>query len=191
MIMNSSLTLFETNPIIASVKNDEQLARALHSECGIIFFLYGNICNISQLVERVKDAGKHAFIHLDLMTGLAGKEIAADFVKKFTRADGVISTKPPILKHAKELGLITILRLFILDSIALDNIGKQRASCDPDLMEIMPGLMPKIIYLINSRYRTPVIAGGLIRDKDDIVSALSAGALCISTTYEPAWKQLD
>lgn len=191
MIINSDMLLFEDNPIIASVKNDEQLERALHSKCNIIFFLYGNICSIAKLVERVKDCGKYAFVHLDLMTGLAGKEIAADFIKQQTQADGVISTKPPLLKHAKELGLITILRLFILDSIALDNIGKQRAACDPDLMEIMPGLMPKIIYLINSRYRTPVIAGGLIRDKDDIVNALSAGALCISTTYEPAWNQLD
>ena len=186
--MDNRLAIFESSPIIAAVKNSEQLECALASECGIVFFLFGDICNIIPMVEHVKAAGKSAFIHLDLTVGLAGKEIAADFVKNFTRADGVISTRPQLLKRAKELGLITILRIFVIDSLALDGIGRQRSACGPDLIEIMPGLMPKVIRLVSSAYSTPVIAGGLIRDKEDIMNALSAGAQCISTTCEEAWR---
>lgn len=115
--MNKRLHFFETEPIIAAVKTEEQLMRALTSECNIIFFLFGNICNIPKLVESVKERGKHAFVHLDLINGLAAKEIAADYIRSFTRADGVLSTKPPILRHAKEIGLITVLRVFVLDSL--------------------------------------------------------------------------
>ena len=189
--MNKRLHFFETEPIIAAVKTAEQLMRALTSECNIIFFLFGNICNIPKLVESVKERGKHAFVHLDLINGLASKEIAADYIRSFTRADGVLSTKPPILRHAKEIGLITVLRVFVLDSLALDNIEKLRAACNPDLIELVPGLMPKIIRQVHSLHRTPLIAGGLIRDKEDTMSALSAGAISISTSCEEAWQELD
>lgn len=76
--MNKRLHFFENEPIVAAVKTEEQLQRALNSECNIIFFLFGNICNIPNLVESVKERGKYAFVHLDLINGLAAKEIAAD-----------------------------------------------------------------------------------------------------------------
>ena len=82
-------------------------------------------------------------------------------------------------------------RQFVLDSLALDNIEKLRAACNPDLIELVPGLMPKIIRQVHSLHRTPLIAGGLIRDKEDTVSALSAGAVSISTSCEEAWQELD
>lgn len=189
--MNKRLHFFETEPIIAAVKTEEQLVRALSSECNVIFFLFGNICNIPKLVESAKERGKHAFVHLDLINGLAAKEIAADYIRSFTKADGVLSTKPQILRHAKEIGLITVLRVFVLDSLALDNIEKLRAACNPDLIELVPGLMPKIIRQVHSLHRTPLIAGGLIRDKEDTMSALSAGAISISTSCEEAWQELD
>lgn len=159
--MNERLHFFENEPIIAAVKTEEQLQRALGSECNIIFFLFGNICNIPNLVQSVKERGKYAFVHIDLINGLAAKEIAADYIRSFTRADGVLSTKPQILRHAREIGLITVLRVFVLDSLALDNIEKLRAACNPDLIELVPGLMPKIIRQVHSLHRTPLIAGGL------------------------------
>ena len=159
--MNERLHFFENEPIIAAVKTEEKLQRALGSECNIIFFLFGNICNIPNLVQSVKERGKYAFVHIDLINGLAAKEIAADYIRSFTRADGVLSTKPQILRHAREIGLITVLRVFVLDSLALDNIEKLRAACNPDLIELVPGLMPKIIRQVHSLHRTPLIAGGL------------------------------
>ena len=164
---------FEDEPIIAAVKSEEQLTRAIASDCNIIFFLFGNICNISSLVQRVADAGKHSLVHADLVNGLAAKEIAADFIRSYTCADGIISTKPQLLRHAREVGLVTVLRVFVLDSMALDNIDKLRTACNPDLIELVPGIVPKVIQQVKSLYRTPIIAGGLIRDKEDTVSALS------------------
>lgn len=48
--MDGRLDFFENEPIIAAVKSEEQLQRAIASDCNIIFFLFGNICNISSLV---------------------------------------------------------------------------------------------------------------------------------------------
>ena len=70
--MNKRLHFFENEPIVAAVKTEEQPQRALNSECNIIFFLFGNICNIPNLVESVKERGKYAFVHLDLINGQPG-----------------------------------------------------------------------------------------------------------------------
>ena len=50
------------------------------------------------------------------------------------------------------------------------------------------GTLPKIIEKLSGRLPVPLIAGGLMTDKGDIVSALQAGALCASTSEEALWE---
>ena len=87
------LEILSDQPIIAAVKNNEEFQRALQSDVGVIFLLYGNILTVSQLTAQVHDCGKLVFVHLDMIEGLASKEVAADFIAGNTVADGVISTK--------------------------------------------------------------------------------------------------
>lgn len=44
----------EDSPIIAAIKDDEGLKKCLTSESRVIFILYGDICNIPNIVETVK-----------------------------------------------------------------------------------------------------------------------------------------
>lgn len=174
-------------PVIAAVKDPEGLERGLASDCSVIFVLYGDICSIRAIVEKIKAAGRIAMVHMDLIAGLSSKEVSVDFIKENTGADGIITTKPALIKHARELGLYTVLRFFVLDSMALENVGHQCAMARPDCMEILPGVMPKIIRRIHAVERTPLIAGGLLSDKEDIMAALSAGAVSVSTTKSALW----
>ena len=119
--------------------------------------------------------------------GLSSKEVAVDFLQKYTNADGIITTKPTLIKRAKELGLFTILRLFLIDSMAYENIDRQVKSSRPDLIEILPALMPKVIAKVCQSTSTPVIAGGLVSEKEDILALLDAGATSISSTNEKIW----
>ena len=175
----------EDSPIIAAVKDDEGLSRCLTSDSRIIFILYGDIVTIGDIVETVKSAGKLAIVHLDLINGLSSKEVAVDFLQKYTNADGIIT--PTLIKRAKELGLFTILRLFLIDSMAYENIDRQVKSSRPDLIEILPALMPKVIAKVCQSTSTPVIAGGLVSEKEDILALLDAGATSISSTNEKIW----
>lgn len=176
------------SPVIAAIKDAEGLKDCLKTECRVIFILYGTVCNISEIVKKIKESGKMAIVHMDLVTGLSSKEVAVDFIQKNTRSDGIISTKPMIVKRAKELGLLAIQRFFIIDSIALENAKRQIEIYHPDCVEIMPGVMPKILKDIRSFVTVPVIAGGLLTDKKDVMSALSSGADAISTTNRTLWK---
>lgn len=180
--------MVESNPVIASIKDTDGLEKCCAlQDIRVIFILYGDICTIQEIVKRVKDAGKIAIVHIDLIVGLSPKEIAADFIKQYTGADGIISTKPALIRRAKELGMYTVMRFFILDSMALDNIEKQLAQVRPDFIEILPGVMPKMIKKVCRQVKPRVIAGGLITDREDILAALDAGAISVSSTNQKVW----
>ncbi len=185
------ISKIEMNPIIAAVKDDEGLETALTEDVEIIFVLYGDICTIPRIVRKIKKADKVAMVHVDLVTGLNNsKDVCLDFIKNNTEADGIITTKSNLISHARELELNTVLRYFILDSMALQNIEKQARSSGikPDIIEFLPGIvLPKMIRRINKVSRVPIIAGGLIADKEDVMNALDAGALAISTTNPDVW----
>lgn len=119
------LELLEESPIIAAIKSWEGLEKSLKSECKVVFVLFGTICDIDQIVARIKDAGKVAIVHVDMIQGLSTKRVAVDFIAHNTRADGIISTKNTLVEHAKEMGLYAIQRTFVVDSIALDTLKKQ------------------------------------------------------------------
>ena len=59
---------------------------------------------------------------------------------------------------------------------------------DCNLIEVLPGLMPKIIRQVAQITGKPVIAGGLISDKKDVTRALSAGAVAVSSTNPAVWR---
>lgn len=174
-------------PVIAAVKDDKGLERCLESEIQIVFILYGDLVKIPDMVTRLRQRGKKAIVHVDLITGLSGKEVAVDFIKNSTNADGIISTKMSLIRRAKELKMVTVFRFFVIDSMAFDNIKRQCESAQPDLVEILPGLMPKIITRVTKMVSAPVIAGGLVAEKADVIAAIEAGAISISSTNQKTW----
>ena len=179
--------LFEISPIITAVKDEQGLEKALKTESPVVFLLFGNICNINGLVDQVKNSGKIAIVHVDLIQGLSSKEVAVDFIHQNTRADGIISTKAPLVRHAMDLGMIGGQRTFLIDSMALETTKKQLLTFQPDFMELMPGVMPKILKTVRGYTEIPLVAGGLISDKKDILAAFDAGVDAVSTTREELW----
>lgn len=173
------------SPIIAAVKDEEGLTRALSSECQVIFLLYGTLLNIHEIIARAKQQDRLVFVHIDLIEGLSGKEIAIDYLKQNTDADGIISTRINQIKYAKSIGLFSIQRFFIIDSLSFENVKKQANYADA--VDILPGTMPKIINRLSKRLRQPIIASGLIQDKQDMMTALSSGAHAVSTTCCDLW----
>ena len=185
------LEQFEDYPVLAAVKDEDGLKKCLESgaEIQIVFVLYGDLCNIGDIVDRLKEGGKTVIIHLDLISGLGNREIVVDYIKNTTKADGIISTKSTLIKRAKELDFFAVMRFFMLDSMVYENVRKQIENVKPDMIEIIPGAMPKVISRLCEfiEGKVPVIAGGMIMDKEDTMKALDAGATAISTTRQNVW----
>lgn len=179
--------LLERNPIIAAAREECGLCAALAGDSGLIFLLFGTICDIAGLVARVHAAGKLAFVHADLVDGLTPREVAAQFLRD-CGADGVISTKPALLHAARELGLCAVQRFFVIDSMAKDNCLRALSCCAVDMVEVLPATMPKILRQLAAASPVPLIAGGLISDKEDVILALDAGAAGVSSTDRAVWR---
>ena len=163
-------------PVIAAVKTDEALTAALASPCSAVFLLASTLLTVDGLVHRIHDAGKLAVVHIDLVDGLSSREIAVDSLNALCHPDGIISTRPTLIRRARHRGLLTVQRAFILDSLSLTSLSGQLEQGKPDFVEILPGIMPRVIAEISTRTQVPVIAGGLLRDKADVMAAMRAGA---------------
>ncbi len=188
MNKNQILKKIKQNKYIAAIKDDDGLNKVLMLDIGVVFVLYGDVMTVSEIVKKIRDAGKAAIVHMDLVGGLSAKEVSVDYIKETVHADGIISTKQNLIKRARELGLFAVMRFFVIDSMALVNLNRQCAAVSPDCIEILPGLMPKIIRHIADAEHVPVIAGGLISDSEDVSAACNAGAIAVSTTHAELWE---
>ena len=167
------LPLLERTPVIPAVKEPETLDLALAHDGAAVFLLCGDILNIAGLVDRV-------------VAGLAPREIAVDYLRS-CGADGIISTRPHIIRRGRELGMLTVLRVFAIDSKAVSNLGKETGMGMPDLIEVLPGTIYRVIARLSRELPVPLIAGGLLADKADVTAALSAGALGVSASDPQLW----
>ncbi len=174
----------ELFPIISAV-HEAQFTAALSSPVDIIFLLEGDVMSVAEKIADAHDHGKAVFVHIDLMKGIGKDKCGVEFLAK-CGADGIISTRAPLIKTAKEIGIMTVQRYFALDSQGLESIKEMINSAKPDFVEIMPGVIEKVIKKF-ANSEIPVIAGGLLETKAEVTAALSSGALAISTGKSELW----
>lgn len=175
------------HPVISSIKDEDGLRAVLHAPSPVVFVLFGSVMTIHTIVATLKKAGKTVFVDVDLLDGFSAKPITVDFVKTHTDADGILSSKAVMIKAAKAAGLFAIHRLFLIDSFSYNNASKQISLSGPDAIMILPGCMPRVIRWLRAETDLPLVAGGLVCDKEDVVAALGAGALAIASSNRDVW----
>ena len=187
--MQSFLNALKQRPVIASARDLQQVERAAASEVPAIFLLGGSILNLKALADCARAGGKRVFIHLDLLGGLGRDAAAVEWCAQQIEPDGMISTRAPLLKRASELGLMTIQRLFVMDSSSLRHGVNLFRTYAPDMLEVLPGLVPKAITQLRQEVGKPIIAGGMITQLGEVTQALTAGAAGVSTSVEALWTR--
>lgn len=75
--MRKIMEELEDCPVIAAVKDEKGLEECLNMDVGMVFVLYGTVCTISEIVKRIKDQGKIAVVHIDLIQGLSRKRCSS------------------------------------------------------------------------------------------------------------------
>lgn len=182
------IELIEENPIIAAVRNTHQLRPALESSCGVLFLLSADISTLPKVLKEIHSAGKQAFVHVDLMEGVARDMHGLQYLRDVCKVDGILSTQTYAIRLAKEIELATVQRLFMVDSQSIHTGRQSILQTKPDAVEIMPGIMPRITRQMTTLVSPPIIAGGLVEYKEEVVQGLKAGALGISTSNEELWN---
>lgn len=175
------------HPVIPAIRDVEKIDIALSKDARSIFLLTGNILNIKNIVNQAKRADKRIFVHIDLLEGISKNRMGIKYIAQEVKPDGIITTRANLISCAKAEGLFAIQRIFVLDSLAIDTAAKSIKNVNPDAIEILPAVIPKIIRRICQRVSHPVIAGGLIEEKSEVESALKEGARAISVSKEDIW----
>ena len=189
-MLNIKEILYE-NPVIMAIKDGKDLRECLkeeYSENRVVFVLFGNIETIPSIVKKLKSKDKIVFVHENLIEGLSSSRFSPNFIKKYTDADGIMTLRAQNAYEARKIGLNTVFRFFLLDSLSYESVKETIKNISADLIEVLPGIMPQIIEEITNWSQIPLIAGGLIRDKSDAVAAISAGAIGVSSSNTKIWK---
>jgi len=175
------------NPVIAAVRKEADIEAAVQSQVTTVFLLHADIFNIKRLVEKVKSHEKNVFVHIDFLEGLGKDEKAIEYITEVIAPNGIISTKSGNIKFVKDRGMFAIQRFFLVDSLSYETTIKTVNNVKPDMIEIMPAVMPGVIKRICREVSLPVIAGGLISTKEDIIEILKSGAIGASTGSKELW----
>lgn len=186
--MNNRLTkVIGPGRVIAATRDPAALKTAAASRAAAVFILAGDIIGIGAMVAAVREAGKPVFVHMELIEGLAGDQAGVRFIAQRVRPDGIITTRSHLIGLARKEGLITIQRLFIVDSQAVATGIAAASAGKPDAAEVLPGVIPRAVAEMSARLDVPIIAGGLIRSTSEIDEALKAGAHAVSLSMQGLW----
>ena len=182
---------FSTYPIIPAVRNIENLKKAMEiKESVLIFLLTGSIFDLENSMKMAHENDKILMVNIDLVAGIAHDKEGIRYLADNDLCDGIISTKGYLIKEASKYGLMTIQRVFLLDSASLISAERSLNSKTVDAVEILPGIAAP--YFIerqkNKRYDYPVIAGGLIQSKLEVENLKEKGVFAVSTSGHQLWN---
>ncbi|WP_106769819.1 glycerol-3-phosphate responsive antiterminator [Paenibacillus faecalis] len=179
-------------PIITSLLNVDELPSVLETDSNIVFILKTDIFVIDSIVEQIREAGKLSFVHFDLIEGIGKDRTGIAYLAEKVGIDGIVTTKNSAITEAKKWGLLTVQRLFVFDSVSLDNGIRMTKASGPDAIEVLPGMVcQRIMDRIRKELDVPVIAGGLMIDLEDFDTALKSGVIGISTSSKELWRWQD
>lgn len=185
--MKILLAALERQPVIAAVRETKHVDAALASRIGVIFMMGGNLLEIQEITEKTHAAGKHILLHVELIKGLGRDREGIEYLARHVKPEGVVSTKPQLLRVASKLGLISVLQIFMIDTQAYVTGLKNIQTSRPDAVEIMPGLMPGIIARIKEQVEPPLITAGLVKHPDEVRAMCAAGASGVAISEQSLW----
>lgn len=173
--------------IIAAVRDMEEFDTAMENGPENVFLLKTNIMQLPKCIKLAHEKGKKLFVHIDLTDGIGKDHAGLKFISKIG-VDGIISTRTNLVKLAKECGLSTVQRFFIVDSKSEFTAYESIKSSKPDMVEFLPGVVPKVIKNFADNLDIPIISGGLIETEEEMRLVFSAGAQAVSTGKQSLWN---
>lgn len=176
--------IFKRNPVVAALV-DKNWSAGMASSAEIIFLFKSNIMTLGNRIAEAHSKNKKVLVHADLIEGIGKDKAGLEYLKTLG-VDGIISTRNQLIHFAKELGLFTVQRLFAIDSMSIKTIQDSIDFAKPDVIELMPAFVSKVIKKFAAG-DIPVIAGGLISTKEEILEVLSYGAISVSTSESTLW----
>lgn len=181
---------FREFPVIASLCREEDIGELEISNVKLAYIMCGGFNILPEIINRVKKAGISPIVYLDFINGLSAREGAVDFVKYYTDAEAILTTRSNQVNRAHDLGMYAIQRYFVYDIFSLSTLRTQIASSKADMIEILPGVVLDAIKYLSERIDKPLMVGGFVNNQERLEAAMRAGAVGTSSSLQKMWHQL-
>jgi len=127
-------------------------------------------------------------VHIDLVAGLENSDAGLEYLAQLGKVDGVVTVHHHLARTAKRLGLLSIVRIFLSDSRALERGLKVCAKAKPDVVEFLPAAAAVKVAKDWQASTVPHIGGGLCRSEEDVRETLASGCRAVTSTQPALWR---
>lgn len=182
---------FYGQKVLPAIRKMEDVEKLMKSNYKYIVILEVHVSRLKPIFEMAKVHHKELLLHLDLIQGLKTDEYATEFVCQEFKPFGLISTKGNVIMKARQKGVKSIQRLFLIDSVSIEKSFSLIERTNPDYIEVLPGIIPKIVKDIKKRTNKEIFAGGFIDTIEEVEQAYAAGAISITTSNKTLWKHFE
>lgn len=177
--------------VVPAVRKMEDVEKMMASNYEYIIILEVHISRLRPIFKMAEAHHKKLILHLDLIQGLKNDEYATEYICQEYKPFGLISTKGSVIIKARQKGVKSIQRLFLIDSVSIEKSIALLERTQPDYIEVLPGIIPKLIKDIRDRTNKEVFAGGLIDSIEEVKQAYDSGAISITTSNKKLWKYFE
>jgi glycerol uptake operon antiterminator len=122
------------------------------------------------------------------LAGLENSDAGIEYLAAFNRVTGIVTVHHHLSGAARKLGLLSVVRLFLSDSRAMDRGLTVANKSQPDAIEILPAAAAPKVAADFATCRIPRIAGGLCRTEADVRETLASGCLAVTSTSPSLWR---
>jgi glycerol uptake operon antiterminator len=182
---------FYGQKVLPAARNMRDIEKLMNSRYQYLVILEMHISRLKSVFQIAKENDKKLILHLDLIQGLKTDEYGTEFICQEFKPFGLISTKSSVITKARQKGVKSIQRVFLLDSSSMEKSFSLIERTQPDFIEVLPGVIPKVIQTIRQRTGKEIFAGGLIDTIEEVESAYEAGAISITTSNELLWHHFE
>jgi glycerol uptake operon antiterminator len=177
--------------VLPAIRKIEDVEKMMSSNYEYLVILDLHVSRLKPIFQMAKANHKKLIIHMDLIHGLKSDEYSTEFICQEFKPFGLISTKGSVILKARQKGVISVQRLFLLDTSSIEKSFALIERTKPDFIEVLPGIMPKIIKDIRNRTQREVFAGGFIDTIEEVEQAFAAGAITVTTSKKDLWKYFE
>jgi len=176
--------------LVAAIKDPKNLEKAVKykDNIGAVILMTGTILTAKKFVDYLQSNGLPVLLHVERIGGLQMDHDGVEFIKRYMKPAGIVTTKSGIVKRAKEKGLFVIQRVFLIDTDMYLNLEKGLTHNASDMFEVMPSRVPEYISRLTGVSDKPIITGGLLSSLTHAKSAFDHGATAVSTSNTEIWK---
>jgi glycerol uptake operon antiterminator len=177
-------------PCCPATTTGEQLERALQSRPLVLLILRADGLALGPFIKRVHERGKLVAVHLDLVSGLRSDTAAVEWLAE-AGADAVVSSRGHLMPAIRQRSMTAIQRLLLVRHAQLVAGVASIKRSEPDAVEVLPGIVLPLVKPILPDLGRPLLAGGFVRDPDDVSALLRSGAIAVTTSSEGLWDLSD